>query len=374
MWIEWLKDIFDTIKKVTDSVKKFHEKDTNFLKSPSTQSFIQYLNATYNPEQIQQELWCSIENYIGDTHHNLFQNKIKKWAEFFEDITWIVSGTKIETTQLKEEIVNNENIWMLQAGIQMVSWKQSPIKTSIDNFLWATTETDKNKFLQSLWIPTAPQNNAKKTNIEEDKNQKTEEVISNIEKDDKKEENNYTTIVESVIQQIEWGYYHPNMNINGMGKSWETMMWIDRKHWWNLNTSDVWIKFRAIVDQDKQEHPELWNHNYKWWDKEKQLVKLAGEIIKPHYQELCSKYLSKESLRLINSDKKLLFNFIYCAWNGEWRFKKFANKINEEVKKWTQNTESLYKEIINYRKTWTGNSLIAQWGKKIEKILDQWVV
>lgn len=181
MWIEWLKDIFDTIKKVTDSVKKFNEKDTNFLQAPSTQSFIQYLNATYKPEQIQQELWCSIENYIENKHHNLFQNKIKKWAEFFEDITWIVSGTKIETTQLKEEIVNNENIWMLQAGIQMVSWEQSPIKTSIDNFLWATTETDKNKILQSLWIPTAPQKNAKQKNTEIEKTDHAIETKKNVE-------------------------------------------------------------------------------------------------------------------------------------------------------------------------------------------------
>jgi hypothetical protein len=51
-----LKDIFDTIKKVTDSVKKFNEKDTSFLQSQSTQSFIEYLNSKYKPEEIEKEL------------------------------------------------------------------------------------------------------------------------------------------------------------------------------------------------------------------------------------------------------------------------------------------------------------------------------
>ncbi len=172
MWVEWIKNMFDTIKRVTDSVKKFNEKDTDFLKSQSTQSFIQYLNSTYKTEQIQQELWCSIESYISDKHHNLFQNKIKKWAELLEDITWIVSGSKIETTQLKEEIINNENIWMLQTGIQMIWWEQSPIKTSIGNFLWATKKTDKDKFLQSLWISLAPQDISKQPIV------KKEEIIT----------------------------------------------------------------------------------------------------------------------------------------------------------------------------------------------------
>jgi hypothetical protein len=256
----------------------------------------------------------------------------------------------------------------------MVSWEESPIKNMISNFLLLSTEVEKNQFLQSLWVSIASQNITQKSVSKEENIKESQEIVSNTKEDNNKDIVDYNTIVESVIEHIEWWYYHPNMNIAHMGKSWETMMGIDRKNWWDLNTSDIWKKFRATIDQSKKEHPELRKHNYKWWNKEKQLVSFAGQIIKPHYENLCSKYLSNESLKLINNDKRLLFNFVYCAWNGEWRFKKFSNKINEEVKKWTHNTESLYKEIMNYRKNWTGNKLIAKWGQKIEKILEQWLV
>ncbi len=378
MWIDGLKDVFDIVKKVSDSVKKFNETDVDFLQSKSTQVFIQYLEDKY-PKEIS-ELWCSVKDYIGEAHKSLLQNKVKKWVEFFEDITWIISKTKTETTQLKEKIINNEHVWTIQTVFQIASWEQSAIKNTINTFVWLSTESEKEQFLQSLWLSLTPQDISTQPIVKKEEiitpsvEQPIAVIAPNIKERGNKEVGDYTSIVESVIKHIEWWYYHPDMNITRMGKSWETMMGIDRRHWWDLNTSDAWKKFRAIIDQDKKANSELRKHNYKWWTKEQQLVTLAGQIIKPHYENLCSKYLSKESLELINNDKRLLFNFIYCAWNGEWRFKKFANKINGEVKKWTYNTDSLYKEIMNYRKNWTGNSLIAQWGKKIEKILDQWLV
>jgi hypothetical protein len=266
----------------------------------------------------------------------------------------------------------------------MVSWEDNEwnqIKSLVDEFVWLSEEKDRIKFIQSHWIIITPKNENKEK--QDDKLRSSNETendlkLSNLNwKDDlnylnkiTKETTDYTNIVESVIENIEWWYYHPNMNIKRMGKSWETMMGIDRKHWGNLNTSEDWKKFRSLIDEEKQKSPELRKHNYKWWDKEKELRSLAWKIIKPHYDDLCNKYLSKESLDLINKDWRLLFNFIYCAWNGELRFKKFANEINTEVKSWIKDTEVLYKHIINFRKNWTGNSLIAQWGKKIEKLLN----
>ena len=170
MFPEKLKGVFDTIKKVGNAIKKFNETDDVFLQSPSTQAFIQYLEDKY-PKEIP-ELWCSVKDYISEAHKSLLQNKVKKWVEFFEDITWIISKTKAETTQLKEKIITNEHVWTIQTVFQMASWEQSAIKNTIKTFVWLSTESKKEQFLQSLWISLAPQDISKQPTI------KQEEVIT----------------------------------------------------------------------------------------------------------------------------------------------------------------------------------------------------
>ncbi len=183
-----------------------------------------------------------------------------------------------------------------------------------------------------------------------------------------KEITNYTTIVDVIIDKIEWWYYHPDMNLSWMGVSWETMMGIDRKHWWNLNTSDVWVEFWKIIDEDRKTHPTLWIHNYRWGNLEPKLRELVWKIIQPHYEKLSETYLSKKSLDIIKTDWRLLFNFIYWAWNWAWRFQKMADVINSKVDLWITNTDDLLADVIAFR-TQNDNTLIAQWGEKIEWIL-----
>lgn len=183
-----------------------------------------------------------------------------------------------------------------------------------------------------------------------------------------KEITNYTTIVDVIIDKIEWWYYHPDMNLSWMGVSWETMMGIDRKHWWNLNTSDVWVEFWKIIDEDRKIHPTLWTHNYRWGNLEPKLRELVWKIIQPHYEKLSETYLSKKSLDIIKTDWRLLFNFIYWAWNWAWRFQKMADVINSKVDLWITNTDDLLADVIAFR-TQNDNTLIAQWGEKIEWIL-----
>ena len=183
-----------------------------------------------------------------------------------------------------------------------------------------------------------------------------------------KEITNYTTIVDVIIDKIEWWYYHPDMNLSWMGVSWETMMGIDRKHWWNLNTSDVWVEFWKIIDEDRKIHPTLWTHNYRWGNLEPKLRELVWKIIQPHYEKLSETYLSKKSLDIIKTDWRLLFNFIYWAWNWAWRFQKMADVINSKVDLWITNADDLLADVIAFR-TQNDNTLIAQWGEKIEWIL-----
>ena len=183
-----------------------------------------------------------------------------------------------------------------------------------------------------------------------------------------KETTKYENIVDVIITTIEGWYYNPDMKIWWMWSSWETMMGIDRAHWWDLNTSEAWKEFWSLIDADRSKNPDLWKHLYFGGDLEPKLRILAWNIIKPHYENLSKKYLSEESLKLVNTDWRLLFNFIYGAWNGEGRFEKMANVINSKVSSWTKNLDELLKAVVDFR-TQNDNPIIAQWGRKIEKIV-----
>lgn len=383
MAMEGFQGIVDMVKKTGDVFKNINKKEkednNTFLNESSTQSFISYLNTTYSPEQLEKELWSKdVVWYINKIRNDSLESKMNKILHIATEI--IGGETKPELHKLKEDIKKNDiikNISFVNSISDMISTQEDSeidISSLINDFVMLSTEKERDEFLKNHWIMLTHQtetNTIKQTN-----SQITEKPLTmNPEQDNNnntlKDNTNYTDIVDSIIENIEWGYYHPNMNISRMGKSWETMMGIDRKHWGKLNTSDAWKKFWAIIDQDKIEHPQLRKHNYKWGWKEEELKKLAGNIIEPHFKALSSKYLLPESLTLINKDWRLLFNFIYCAWNGVWWFKKFADQINNKVASGETNTEVLYKHIMDFRKNWTWNSLISQWGRKIEKILEK---
>lgn len=381
MAIEEFQGITDIFKKTGDFFKNINKKEQentdNFLNTPSTQSFISYLNTTYSPEQLEKELWSKdVVWYINKIHKGSLESKMNKILHTANEL--LGGEIELELDQLKENI---KDISFVSSISEMISGQENSelnISSLITDFVMLSTEEERVEFLKTHWI--SPNNQEEKI-IKEDSQEtssssNSEEGIVDTQSNSNtiKENTNYTDIVESIIENIEWWYYHPNMNLSRMGKSWETMMGIDRVHWGNLNTSENWKKFWSIIDQDKKEHPELRKHNYKWWEKEKELRTLAGNIIEPHYKALSNKYLSPESLALINKDWRLLFNFIYCAWNGAGWFKKFADQINDKVATWETNTEVLYKHIMDFRKHWTWNSLISQWGKKIEKIIEKTLV
>jgi hypothetical protein len=75
------------------------------------------------------------------------------------------------------------------------------------------------------------------------------------------------------------------------------------------------------------------------------------------------------------SDGRLLFHFIYATWNGSGWFQKFAKDINAAVAQGITNTDALLKVAMHSRtkegltKGSAPNSLIAQGGNKIEKIV-----
>jgi len=188
---------------------------------------------------------------------------------------------------------------------------------------------------------------------------------------------NFKIVTKQVVEQLEGGYYSPEMLKDGRVKdtrysnSGETMFGIDRKAGGALNTSEAGKKFWAIIDNANAR--KTWKWNYMGGDLHDKLLDLVPDILFPHYQNLSSKYLSPEAAKLVESDNRLLFHFVYSTWNGAGWFQKFANKFNTAVASGEKNIEKLIQVAINSRVN-SGNSLIAQGGNKISKFFGTGIV
>jgi hypothetical protein len=79
--------------------------------------------------------------------------------------------------------------------------------------------------------------------------------------------------------------------------------------------------------------------------------------------------LTPESREIVKKNPKLFFNFVYATYNGPGWFDKFAKIINNEVANGNTNPDSLADIDIMNRKN-SGNSLIAQGARKLEKLGD----
>lgn len=183
----------------------------------------------------------------------------------------------------------------------------------------------------------------------------------------------FDKIVEDVINNLEGGYYHPDMlsdgrlKGSGMGDSGETMFGMDRKHGKDFAKTPAGVEFWGLIDDADARNN--WKWNYKGGSLEPRLKKLVADMIKPVYDSLSKRYLSKEAQELVKNNPKLTFNFAYATWNGPGWFQKFAKKVNEAVKDGVTDPEELAKVAIDARLT-SGNSIIAQGGRKVSKVMD----
>jgi len=172
--------------------------------------------------------------------------------------------------------------------------------------------------------------------------------------------------VNKVIDNLEGGYYHPNMNKSDMGKSGETMMGMDRKHGTGFAQTSAGKEFWKLIDDDNAKNN--WKHYYMGGPLESRLRKLVVKMIQPEYERLSNSYLSKEAREIVNKSPNLMFHFIYSTWNGSGWFQKFAKKINEAVDKGVTKISDLESIAMKSRKE-SGNSIIASGGQKISKLL-----
>lgn len=188
------------------------------------------------------------------------------------------------------------------------------------------------------------------------------------------EKEKYRRITNFIIDNLEGGYYHPDMLKDGRVKdsrysnSGETMFGIDRKAGGTLNTSPSGVRFWKAIDSVNAR--KNWKWNYKGGQYEDKLKLGAADVMYEQYDELANRYLSNESRKIIESDDRLLFNFIYATWNGSGWFQRFAKTFNKAVEDGITNKDELVKVAIGSRIN-SSNSLVRQGGNKIAKIIDQ---
>jgi hypothetical protein len=185
---------------------------------------------------------------------------------------------------------------------------------------------------------------------------------------------NFETITNVVIKTFEGGYYHPDMLKDGRvkdsryGNSGETMFGIDRKAGGKMtNEGPAAQEFWKLIDDANAR--TNWQWNYMGGPLESKLRKLTSDIIKPYFVSNINRFLNPEAREIVLNNKKLMVNFAYATWNGPGWFQKFANVINDEVKSGTTDPEELSDILIKTRLN-SGNSLVAQGGKKMEKLIN----
>lgn len=189
----------------------------------------------------------------------------------------------------------------------------------------------------------------------------------------------FLRVTKIVIDKLEGGYYHPDMLKDGRvrdsrySKSGETLYGIDRKAGGKINETEAGKKFWALIDKEGARSKWKWNYMPTGELKER-LQDLAAQIIYPEYIKNSNNYLSEKARKLVNSDDRLRFNFIYATWNGSGWFKSFASKINDAVQSGVTDTNKLTQialdaRINNQAKSDSARSLISQGGKKISSFI-----
>lgn len=178
-----------------------------------------------------------------------------------------------------------------------------------------------------------------------------------------KEVTDFITVTRQVIANLEGGYYNPDPSYNHPGakdprynSSGETMFGIDRKAGAPTSAGpenpkapqaakDFWTKIGNAQKKGK------WTWNYIPPDPlQTELINLAAGIIKPTYEANKKNYLKNaELLKVIESDGRLLFNFIYACWNGPGWFKAYAEGLTDYYNKGTKDADSLLKWIVGRR-------------------------
>lgn len=194
------------------------------------------------------------------------------------------------------------------------------------------------------------------------------------------------TLIDYIINNIEGGYYHPDMKEANptkfavMGISGETMYGLDRKNGAGsaVTNSDAGKKFWALIDQYYGNH----HGDTSWYGDMadgkhvpalvgQQLRQYTHEIISQMYNSYAGKYLSDGAWSVIMSSPQLQLQFLYAVWNGPAHFKTFADLVNAAYSNGTRSAAALYQLVSDARRAKGG--LFAIGADKLDKICEDYL-
>lgn len=144
----------------------------------------------------------------------------------------------------------------------------------------------------------------------------------------------FERVTQIVIDNLEGGYYHPNMQQADpkkfaiMGKSGETMYGIDRVAGGKINDTTAGKIFWSIIDG--QQASTKWKYGYKAEGEVAAILKqCAAKIIYDVYVKLCKQFGVDRTIT--DNDDCLLVHWCYACWNGSGHFQAWAKQFNAEV-------------------------------------------
>jgi hypothetical protein len=202
----------------------------------------------------------------------------------------------------------------------------------------------------------------------------------------------------AVINNLEGGYFHPNMlkdgrvkdskgymtgidpktgkKIPGIKPSGETMYGLDRINGGAaVGSCNACKQFWGLLD--KANAPNTWDWLHIPPDPLKsQLINLAVQIMEPLFNSSMKSFVRKDIQDVIKSDGRLYFNFVYAQWNGPGWFQGFAKEITSAYDRGTKDPEALATLFVRRRtnnigivKNTSNNVLIHDGGVKISKLV-----
>ena len=190
-------------------------------------------------------------------------------------------------------------------------------------------------------------------------------------------------IVDLIIDNIEGGYYHPDMKdkLRGgenLGISGETMFGIDRKNGapqFTTKTPEA-VAFWQVVDANFGSHHGDTSYYGDKADGNKKIPAAVGTQLRSFVKEMIldayndyNDYLSDSAKKIVESDPKLFMQFLYAVWNGPGNFQRFANLVNAAYSNGERAAQAFFDIVQTARRNKGG--LFAKGADKLEALANQ---
>ena len=192
-----------------------------------------------------------------------------------------------------------------------------------------------------------------------------------------------TKIINLVIDNLEGGYYHPDMKDKLRGgermlDSGETMFGIDRKNGapqFTTKTPEA-VKFWQLVDANFSTHHGDTSYYGDKADGNKKTPAAVGSQLRKYVKSMIldafddyNDYLSDGAKKIVESDPKLFMQFLYAVWNGPGNFQRFANLVNAAYSNGERATSAFFDIVQTARRNKGG--LFAIGADKLDALANQ---